>query len=166
MRQGQIHSICRSWVGLMLLTFLLLGTLCSCGSSQTAQAEEEVVTYDSLSEEGKAVVDYIFALESNWSSINISGETHTCTQVYFTTHDGIPALSCYYPDSPVFYQRYYSYDPDAKDFSELETTYIYGSLSPTGESPVTYNLRWDATKKKDELARQYASYLEKQNASD
>lgn len=165
MRQGQLHSIYRSAVVLMLLAFFVMGVLCSCGSSQTTQTEEEIVTYESLSEEGKAVVDYIFALESSWVSIKVNGQTHTCTQVYFTIQDGAPALCCYYPESSGFYLRYYSYDPDTKHFSELKTTYIYGSLSPTGESPVTYNLRWDATEKKDELARQYASYLEEQNTS-
>lgn len=103
--------------------------------------------------------------------MDLYGSSYTCTRVYFTTHDGVPALQCYYESSPIFYYRYFSYDIEHREFDEMEivTNYlsVFGEGSPSDFlSTVTYSPRWSEEEKKDTLAQKYTSYLERQNTSD
>lgn len=155
---------------LFLLVLLILG-LCACGKSAQEEEEAAPVTYTSLSEEGKMVVDYIYGMKSTWETMSLNGSSYICTGVGFTDHDGVPAFRCYYESSPIFYYRYFSYDVERQEFDEMEivTNYVsvVGDASPSDFlSSVSYNPRWDADAQKDALAQKYASYLEKQNTSD
>ncbi len=154
-----------------LLLALFLLALCACGEAPEVEEEEEPVTYASLSEVDQTVVDYIYGKKGTWETMNLYGSSYTCTRVYFTTHDGVPAFLCYYESSPIFYNRYFSYDVDRQEFTEMEITTnyvsVFGHASPSDFlSTVTYSPRWTEEAKKDTLAQKYAFYLEEENTSD
>lgn len=152
---------------LWLLMPLILGAaaLCSCG-----QTQPETVTYDALSQQGQAVVDYILSCSSQWAS--------GCTGTGFSDLDGTPVFNVSYyensgSDSVSGWVRSYAYDLETNRFEELDAVYRhytgYDTASGTKFSPTflfSWHSSWSDSEKKDYLANQYASYLEEQNTSD
>ena len=151
---------------LWLLMTLIFGTaaLCSCG-----QTQPETVTYDALSQQGQAVVDYILSCSGQWAS--------GCTGTGFSDLDGTPVFNVSYyetssSDSVSGWVRSYAYDLETTRFEELDAVYRHYtgySASGTTFSPsflISWDSSWSDLEKKDYLANQYDSYLEKQNTSD
>lgn len=142
---------------LLMALALLTAALCSCG-----QTQPEAATYDTLSQQGQAVVDYILSCSGQWAS--------GCTGTGFSDLDGTPVFNVSYyetsgSDSVSGWVRSYAYNVETAQFEELDAVYKHYtgySASGTTFSPsflISWNSSWSDTQKKDYLANQYASYL-------
>lgn len=154
---------CRHAFLFLLAVLTCAVTLCGCGGSSVAvEQEEEEVTYESLSAEEQAVVDFIYGMKRVW-------DYDYCTRIVFTTHDGVNAIEASYLKSSGYEESiYYSYDLESCEFEKVDSSFtVYEVIGNTSTSDflssyrVNWHHNWSETEQKDKLAQLYMSFLER-----
>lgn len=141
---------------LMLLVFigLLTGILCSCELSAASQ-----VTYDDLSDEEKAIVDFVYSKSSQWES--------ECTEVAFTKVNESPAFYVTYykvqrANEYSGWAKWYLYDIVDNAFEEVHSQYKYMTIVSSDSTSYyrgVWNSNWSEGEKKNHLAQKLNEYL-------
>ncbi|MCD8088918.1 MAG: hypothetical protein LUE22_10140 [Oscillospiraceae bacterium] len=150
---------CMSVLMAMLFSVSALSGCANGNTSEDVNIEEEEtqVTYEDLSSDAKAVVDFIYGNENNWKYIKNGGTDYACIYVSFTTRsdmDGCFLLTWNKSSSEsanVWY-AWYSFDVETGEFESVEQIYNYG-LDAFGLWTGNYSITWTQSEKKMCLLR-------------
>jgi hypothetical protein len=145
--------------GLVILYAVVLMGLCACGEKPM----KETVTYETLSEEERAVVDLILNKSSLWES--------DCTEVGFSVHHGRTAFftSHYKQECPNEYAGWTKwYYFDVRDGILVEGDVRFERFILAGGLGRSYIPKWSSdwsrSEKRNHLAQQYHAFLNDQKA--
>jgi hypothetical protein len=140
--------------GLVILYAMVLMGLCACGE----EPMKETVTYETVSEEERAVVDLILNKSSLWES--------DCTEVGFSVHHGRTAFfTSHYkqacPNEYAGWTKWYYFNVEDGIFAEqdvrLERFITAGGF---GRSYIPkWSASWSRSEKRNHLAQQYHAFL-------
>lgn len=133
-----------------------------CGCNFLKKTEDNSVTYDMLTDEQKAVVDYVFNRRADWEK--------GCTGASFTTQDGenVFSVSYYeqiYSDTIAGWIKWYAYDVEANRFEVIDSkykSYTGYTTSGTTKSPsflISWYSNWTDARKKDYLSDRYYNFI-------
>lgn len=128
----------RSGIASMLLAGCLILTLAGCGE----------VTYEKLTEEQRAVIDFIYDKRDIWDQAGVN-----------RVDVGASSLSTF-QGQEYGTKTIYSYDASSDSFEEVDSSYIGISYYvatkhglESGTVPKTWDHNWSESEKKDALAK-------------
>lgn len=138
--------------GMLAIAIISFGIIFMYASCQQSTQEP---TYADLSEEEKAVVDFIWDHRSSWKSAE-------CGHISFTDYEGSTCLYAFYlysqsSDSYVGTSCWYKYNVSRNTFEEVYSQVASYSHGPAYTS--TWNNAWSEPEAKEYITEKYTSYL-------